>query len=50
MANCFSFGARFSFSLWRSSFEFSPLFVKYGLIVFQNILLLDKSRMFKFRK
>ena len=50
MANCFSFGTRFSFSLWRSSFEFSPLFVKCGLIVFQNILLLDKSRMFKFRK
>ena len=50
VANCFSFETRFPFPLRRSLFEFSPLLLKYGLIVFQNFLLSDKSCMFKFWK
>ena len=50
VANCFSFETRFPFSLRRSLFQFSPLLIKYSLIVSQNFLLSDKSRMFKFWK
>ena len=38
------------FSLSSILFEFNPLLLKYGLIVFQNLLLSDKSFTFRFPK
>ena len=49
-ASCFSSETSFPFSLSSILFEFIPLLLNYGLIIFQNLLLSDKSFKFRFWK
>ena len=49
-ASCFSSETSSPFSLSSILFEFRPLLLKYGLIIFQNFLLSDKSFTFRFWK
>ena len=50
VASCFLFETRFPFSLRKNLFQFDSLLLKYEIIVCQNILLSNKSLLFKFWK
>ena len=49
-ASCFSSETNSPFSLSNILFEFNSLLLKYGLMVFRNLLLSDKSFKFRFWK